>query len=79
MFVVNMMGCSFEDHKIEAFQNVLESKLKPTENEDKKVIGERLFRTLMNEFTYTSNSLNVYIYKLDEIVLEFNKTVDSTT
>lgn len=51
MFVVNMMGCSFEDHKIEAFQNVVESKLKPTENEDKKVIGERLFRTLMNEFT----------------------------
>ena len=29
--------------------------------------------------TYTSNSLNVYIYKLDEIVLDFNKTVDSTT
>ena len=51
MFVVNMMGCSFEDHKIETFQNVVESKLKPTENEDKKVIGERLFRTLMNEVT----------------------------
>ena len=33
----------------------------------------------MNLQTYTSNSLNVYIYKLDEIVLEFNKTVDSTT
>ena len=47
-----------------------------TPNEEKSVVAERLIRNLKNKiYKYmTSISKNVYIYKLDDIVNEYNNT-----
>ena len=49
-------------------------------NEGKSVIAERFIRTLKNKiYKYmTSISKNVYIYKLDDIVNEYNNTYHRT-
>ena len=51
-----------------------------THNEEKSVIAERFIRTLKNKiYKYiTSVSKNVYIYKLDVIVDDYNKTKHRT-
>ena len=51
-----------------------------THNEGKSVVAERFIRTTINKiYKYmTSTSKNVYIYKLDDIVNEYNNTYHRT-
>ena len=51
-----------------------------THNEEKSVVAERFIRTLKSRiYKYrTSISKNVYTYKLDDIVKEFNNTYHRT-
>ena len=51
-----------------------------THNEGKSVVAERFIRNTINKiYKYmTSTSKNVYIYKLDDIVNEYNNTYHRT-
>ena len=49
-------------------------------NEGKSVVAERFIRTLRNKiYKYMTNIKNVYTYKLDDIVNEYNNTYHRTT
>ena len=73
-------GSEFKKRSMDSWLETNDIEMYSTHNEGKSVIAERFIRTLKNKiYKYmTSISKNVYIYKVDDIVHNYNNTYHST-
>ena len=74
-------GSEFCNRSMKSWLEKNDIEMYTTHNEGKSVLAERFIRTIKNKIYkhMTSISKNMYIYKLDDIVNEYNNTKHRTT